>query len=191
MHSHPDATSRPSPHDLAMCEATALPWHILSWPEGDLRSITPTGNTPLLKRPFVHGAWDCWQVCADWYRREWGLKFEAFKREDGWWESADNASLYEANYEAAGLVRVNQPQRGDMIVMAIGRTAHPNHAGIYLGGDPALPGEESDVFGPGPFLLHHLYGRPSEVIVYGGPWLDRTRLILRHNGAVQMTRSAC
>lgn len=52
VHSHPDATSRPSPHDLAMCEATALPWHILSWPEGDLRTITPIGNTPLLKRPL-------------------------------------------------------------------------------------------------------------------------------------------
>lgn len=73
VHSHPDATSRPSPHDLAMCEATALPWHILSWPEGDMRTITPTGSTPLLKRPFVHAAWDCWQVCADWYKREWGL----------------------------------------------------------------------------------------------------------------------
>ena len=72
-----------------------------------------------------------------------------------------------------------------MIVMAIGRTAHPNHAGIYLGGDPALPGEESDVYGPGPFLLHHLYGRPSEVIVYGGPWLDRTRLILRHKDVIK------
>jgi len=70
VHSHQDATSRPSPHDLAMCEATALVWHILSWPEGDLRTITPTGHTPLLKRPFVHGAWDCWQVCADSYKRE-------------------------------------------------------------------------------------------------------------------------
>ena len=97
-----------------------MPWHILSWPEGDLRTITPTGNTPLLRRPFVHGAWDCWQVCADWYKREWGLEFEAFKREDGWWESAGNTSLYEANYEAAGFVRVDQPQRGDLIVMAIG-----------------------------------------------------------------------
>ena len=76
VHSHPDATSRPSPHDLAMCEATALPWHILSWPEGDLRAITPTDYTPLLKRPFVHCAWDCWQVCADWYKREWGLEFK-------------------------------------------------------------------------------------------------------------------
>ena len=76
VHSDPDATSRPSPQDLAMCEATALAWHILSWPEGDLRAITPTDYTPLLKRPFVHCAWDCWQVCADWYKREWGLEFK-------------------------------------------------------------------------------------------------------------------
>lgn len=70
-----------------------------------------------------------------------------------------------------------------MIVMAVGRTAHPNHAGIYLGGDAQLPDEQAQVFGPGPFLLHHLYGRPSELIVFGGPWLDRARLVLRHRDA--------
>ena len=80
-------------------------------------------------------------------------------------------------------MRVDQPQRGDLIIMAIGRTAHPNHAGIYLGDDTSLPSEDLNVFGAGPFLLHHLYGRPSEVMVYGGPWLDRTRLILRHKDA--------
>lgn len=42
-----------------MCVASGLPCYILSWPEGDLRTITPAGNTPLLGRPFVHGAWDC------------------------------------------------------------------------------------------------------------------------------------
>jgi proteasome lid subunit RPN8/RPN11 len=183
VHSHPDATSRPSPRDLAMCEATELPWHILSWPEGDLRTIVPTGCTPLLKRPFVHGAWDCWQVCADWYKREWGLEFEAFKRADGWWESKDSVSLYEANYETAGFYLVDTPHRGDMIVMDVGRTAHPNHAGIFLGPDATLAGEDATTFGPGPFLLHHLYGRPSEIIVFGGPWLYRTRLILRHQNA--------
>lgn len=98
-------------------------------------------------------------------------------------QSAENASLYEENYEAAGFVHVDRPQRGDLIVMQIGRTVHPNHAGIFLGADPALPGENSDAFGPGPFLLHHLYGRPSEIIVFGGPWNDRTRLILRHREA--------
>ena len=180
VHSHPDATSRPSPRDLAMCEATGVPWHILSWPEGDLRSITPTGHTPLLGRPFVHGAWDCWQVCADWYRREWGLEFPPYAREEGWWERADGPSLYEQAYEAAGFYPVCEPQRGDLIVMAVGRTAHPNHAGIYLGGDARLPDEEGQVFGPGPFMLHHLLGRPSEIVVYGGPWLERMRLVLRH-----------
>lgn len=183
VHSHPDATSRPSSCDLAMCEATGLPWHILSWPEGDLRSVTPTGHTPLLRRPFVHGAWDCWQVCADWYQREMDLEFPAYAREDGWWEQAEGPSHYEDLYEGAGFYQVGRPQRGDLIIMGVGRTAHPNHAGIYLGTDPTLPGEDVEVFGPGPFLLHHLYGRPSEIIVFGGPWLDRTRLALRHKDA--------
>lgn len=183
VHSHPDATSRPSPRDLAMCEATGVPWHILSWPEGDLCTITPTGDTALLGRPFVHGAWDCWQVCADWYQREWGLQFPAYAREDGWWEQADGPSLYEQAFEAAGFYQVDSPERGDMIVMAVGRTVHPNHAGIYLGSDPKLPSEHAEVYGPGPFLLHHLYGRPSEIIIYGGPWHDRARLILRHKEA--------
>lgn len=69
------------------------------------------------------------------------------------------------------------------MVMAVDRTARPNHAGIYLGTDPALPDEGAEVFGPGPFLLHHLYGRPSEIILFGGPWLDRVCLVLRHKDA--------
>ncbi|APC14512.1 hypothetical protein BLL42_01710 [Pseudomonas frederiksbergensis] len=56
------------------------------------------------------------------------IELPNFKREDGWWENADAASLHEANYEAAGFVRVDQPERGDMIVMGVGRTAHPNRA---------------------------------------------------------------
>lgn len=116
-----------------------------------------------------------------------GIRDAYDKRDDCWWESAVHISLYEANYEAAGFVRVDQPERGDLIVMAIGRTVHPNYAGIYLGDDPGLSGEESGTFGPGPFLLHHLYGRPSEIIVFGGPWHDRTRLVLRHKDAKQPT----
>lgn len=67
-----------------------------------------------------------------------------------------------------------------MIVMEVGRTVYPSDAGGFLGTDPPLPGEDAATFGAWPFLLHHLYGRPSEIIVFGGPWLDRTRLILRH-----------
>ncbi len=180
VHSHPDATSRPSAADVAMCNASGLPWWILSWPEGDLRLVTPVDQVPLLGRAFVHGVQDCWQVCADWYAREHGLEFERFEREDGWWERADGPSLYEEQFEAAGFYPVDRPERGDMIVMEVGRTFRPNHAGIYLGTEPLLPGEATSVFGPGPFLLHHLYGKPSEITVFGGPWWERTRMILRH-----------
>lgn len=180
VHSHPDATSRPSAADVAMCNASGLPWYILSWPENDLRVIDPVDQVPLLGRAFVHGVQDCWQVCADWFERAHGLSFPRYKREDGWWENADGPSHYEDLFEAAGFIRVDVPQRGDLMIMAIGRTAHPNHAGIYLGTDPSLRSEEAKVFGTGPFLLHHLYGKPSEIIVFGGPWWERTRLILRH-----------
>jgi cell wall-associated NlpC family hydrolase len=88
--------------------------------------------------------------------------------------------LYEAHYEAAGFYRVETPQRGDMIVMAIGRTVYPNHAGIYLGEDASLPGETSGVVGAGPFLLHHLCGRRSEVMVLGGSWNHKASMNLRH-----------
>lgn len=181
-HSHPDATSRPSDRDIAACNASEVPWWIMSWPEGDLRIIEPEVS-PLLGRPFVHGLTDCWQVCNDWYWREWGLEFPRYERSDLWWEGENNTSLYEHHYRAAGFYPVSEPQRGDMIVMRIGRTKHPNHAGIYLGSDPELPGESSQAFGPGPFLLHHMYGRRSEVIIYGGNWLHRSELILRHKDA--------
>lgn len=120
VHSHPDATSRPSAADVAMCNASGLTWHILSWPEGDLRTIEPVDQVPLLGRAFVHGVQDCWQVCSDWYQREWGIEFPHFERADGWWERADGPSLYEQQFEGAGFIRVDRPQRGDTIVMAVG-----------------------------------------------------------------------
>ena len=186
VHSHPDATSRPSSADVALCNASGLPWWIISYPECDVRRLDPV-QAPLLGRDFVHGSADCWTLCSDWYRREWGLEFPDYERSDLWWEDAQGESLYEARYEAAGFYRVAEPRRGDMLVMRVGRTAHPNHAGIYLGSDPRLPGEAAQVFGPGPFLLHHLWGRRSEIIVFGGQWLERTALILRHREARQPT----
>lgn len=182
VHSHPDATSRASAADVALCNAGEVPWFILSWPEGDLNVIRPA-PVPLLCRAFVHSAQDCWSLCEAWYQRAWGLEFERFEREDRWWEDPAGPSLYEQHFEQAGFYQVAEPRRGDMLVMRVGRTAHPNHAGIYLGSDPSLPGEAAQVFGPGPFLLHHLYGRRSEIIVFGGQWLERKALILRHKEA--------
>lgn len=163
-HSHPDATSQPSNHDLAMCEATALPWHIISWPEGDLRTIVPTGEIPpLLGRPFVHGVWDCYALIKDWYQLERGITLPEFTREDGWWEG--DQELYLDNYADAGFSPVPESdlKPGDVILMQI-QSKRVNHAAVYLGDN---------------HMLHHLYGRLSRRDPYGGYWQRNTRLIVR------------
>lgn len=190
-HSHPDATSRPSSYDLAVMstnreielgvdpDSYPIPWHIVSWPEGDYQQIIPQVTNTILNRPFVHNFWDCWQVCNDYYNKYHNLKFERFHREDGWWEIKDGPSLYIDQFEKAGFYQVSKPEIGDMIVMQIGRSYHPNHAGIYLGNTSKFEGLE--LYG-GPFMLHHMYNRNSEVVVYGGQWLNRTSVVLRHKG---------
>ena len=69
VHSHPDATTQASELDKAQCDATLLPWHIVSWPEGDLRTIQPRGELPLLERPFVLGHFDCWGLVMSYFRQ--------------------------------------------------------------------------------------------------------------------------
>lgn len=190
-HSHPDATTQPSSYDLAVMstnreielmadpDSSPIPWHIVSWPEGDYRQVVPEATNIILGRPFVHNFWDCWQACSDYYRQYHGLTFERYQREDGWWENKDGPSLYEEQFEKAGFYQVSNPEVGDMIVMQVGRSYHPNHAGIYLGYTEKF--ESQDFYG-GPLMLHHMHGRNAEVVIYGGQWANRTTMILRHKG---------
>lgn len=189
VHSHPDGTTRPSPYDYAVMsrnyevqlivdpESSPVPWHIVSWPEGDYRQIIPEVTTSLLDRPFVHGVWDCWASCEAYYKKYHGIEFPKYTREDKWWEVQDTTSFYEEYYESAGFYQVQDLKKGDMIVMQIGRSYHPNHAGIYLG--EVTEFESRQLFGK-TLMFHHMYNKLSDVIVYGGQWQQRTRMILRH-----------
>jgi proteasome lid subunit RPN8/RPN11 len=167
-HSHPNASSKPSQRDIAMCEASGLPWHILSWPEGDLRTIVPKGETPpLLGRPFVHGVWDCYSCVRDWYQEVKRIELPDFSRHDGWWEGEQE--LYLDNFANAGFEELhesfgNELQIGDVILMQI-QSQRVNHAAVYIG-----EGQ----------ILHHLYGRLSRHDVYGGYWQRNTRMLVRY-----------
>lgn len=189
-HSHPDETTQPSKHDIAVMsknreielivdpESKATPWHIVSWPEGDYRQVEPHVPESLLGRPFVHGVWDCWSTCESYYKKYHGLTFPTYVRKDLWWEEKETTSFYEEMHEAAGFYRVDgQPEPGDLIIMQVGRTYHPNHAAVYLGELDEFEGRK--MFGK-TLMLHHMHGRKSDVVVYGGPWLQRTSFILRH-----------
>lgn len=168
VHSHPDAPAAPSEADLVSCEASGLPWHILSWPADDLRTIEPSGyQAPLVGRQFAHGVLDCYTLVRDWYRIERAIALPDFPRRDDWWHQGED--LYMRHYAEAGFVAVSQDQpeqTGDVILMQL-RSPVPNHAAVYLGGG---------------HMLHHLHGRLSSRDVYGGYWQEITRCVLRYQG---------
>ncbi len=192
VHSHPDVPPVPSEADRVACEATGMPWYIVTvakGPEGnvvagEIRGFTPVGyRAPLLGRQFAHGVLDCYSLVRDWYERERGIALPDFSRQDGWWEPGRDGDLYMDHYAEAGfrplaLGEVMEP--GDVVIMQV-RSDRANHAGIYLGMERIK--EAPEVHPVPDAMLHHLHGRQSERVVYGGYWLEATRLVLRYHVA--------
>ncbi|WP_144630268.1 C40 family peptidase [Bordetella genomosp. 13] len=188
VHSHPDADPLPSDADRVACEASGLPWYIVEVrAEGgvvearQVYSWAPEGyQAPLLGRAFHHGILDCYTIIQDWYARERGIELPEFERADGWWETEQE--LYLDHFAEAGFRRLSDAeplQPGDVILMQV-LSKRTNHAGVYLGPRPLA--ERRDLHPLAGGMLHHLYGRLSERVVYGGYWLECTRARLRYIG---------
>ncbi len=172
VHSHPDASPKPSEADRVSCERSGLPWFIYAIHRdvvtGDLSmggeyAWEPNGyEAPLVGREFAYGTLDCLELIRDYYQRELGITLPEYEHRDGWWDRGE--TLYMDRIAAAGFEPiVGKPQKGDLILMQI-RSKTPNHAGVYLGDG---------------LFLHHLYGRLSSRDVYGGYWAEVTRQIVR------------
>ena len=164
VHSHPDATTQPSELDKAQCDAMAIPWHIVSYPAGDLRTVMPRGELPLVGRAFVLGHTDCWGLVMSYFRQTHGIVLNDYRVDYPWWESG-RENLYLDNWYECGFREFSgPPQSGDMVIMQVSAPV-ANHAGILL--DDGM-------------LLHHMYGMLSQRVPYGGYWKDRTVKIVRH-----------
>jgi proteasome lid subunit RPN8/RPN11 len=181
VHSHPDTNAEPSDADRVACEASELPWHIVSVIRDggdpvvrDVRTVTPCGyEAPLVGREFAHGILDCYTLVQDWYARERGVELPYFERHDGWWdiEGEDQPDLYMKHFAEAGFqIVAAHPQdegfvfqEGDIVLMQH-RATVANHAAVYVGDGK---------------MLHHLHGRLSSLDIYGGMWAEITRAIVR------------
>ncbi|AHG23420.1 putative minor tail protein [Edwardsiella phage eiAU-183] len=160
IHSHPGdgATAEPSDADKAACNASGIIWGVYAPDCDEYREISPQ-DPPLIGRPFVLGADDCYGLVMAWHKRQ-GIDLLDFRVNYPWWERGEN--LYMDNWAAAGFVEAD-PAPGCVVIMQV-RADVPNHAGVLT---------ECG-------LLHHLYGRASEEIPYGGYYVDRTVLCIRH-----------
>lgn len=182
VHSHPDAPETPSEADKVACEASGLPWLIVSVRgddgrpapvAGDFAQLTPNGyEAPYIGRPFFHGILDCWTLVRDWYRRERGLELPNPPRVDNWWNDGASDLYSPAAWAAAGFepVGADPVEVGDVIAMQIrAKNLVANHVGLYLGGG---------------LFMHHLHGRLSTRDVFGGYWRECTRMVYRYKGSV-------
>lgn len=181
VHSHPNASAKPSEGDLVSIEEVQIPFLIVSVYKDlitgemvaeDYTITEPTGyEAPLIGRAWNPPQLDCYALVRDYYERELGIElldFERTKRAGSWWEDPENESLYLKHFEAAGFVQVDDgPQKHDVVIMTISSRAGPNHAAIYLGDETG-------------HILHHLCDRLSGRVPYGGYWLDNTHMVVRH-----------
>lgn len=165
VHSHPNLPPEPSQADRVSCEASGLPWHIVSVPAERWAYLQPAGYVaPLVGREWSHGVLDCYAIIRDWYAMERGIELLDFNRHDAWWLRGEN--LYTDNFERAGFRRVDPAtmQRGDVLLMQIGSPV-PNHGAVFLGDN---------------LILHHIQNRLSCRDVYGGMWRKNTTHVLRY-----------
>lgn len=172
-HTHVNILPTPSEADKVGCEASALPWFILSIFKNeadevsfsDIHKLEPSGyELDYLGRPYVFGVLDCWSLCRDYYRREYSIELDDFPRISEFWKAGHD--FFEKNWAEQGFVRQidQEPQAGDLLMMQTDSTGKINHIAVYLGDG---------------IMMHHCHGRLSKREVYGGYWLKHTSHHLR------------
>jgi proteasome lid subunit RPN8/RPN11 len=167
VHSHPDETPEPSAADVAGCEASGIPWHIVSVPCGQWWVQYPRAwQEPLLMREFSWGLHDCYGLIRDWYRQHRGVLLRDFPRQAGDFEAGRD--LYTEGFPLAGFQRVDgPPELGDVLLMRLAAQV-PDHGAIYLGDGR---------------MIHHRDGHLSARCRWQGTvYQDRTVGVLRYAG---------
>jgi len=127
----------------------------------------------LIGRPFEHGKTDCYTLIRDFFMDNYGISLTNYARPDNWWED-DSLDLYNDNYREEGFVPIEvRPQElriADCFLMAV-NSSKANHAAVYIGQGK---------------ILHHLYGKRSQVKMYGGIWRDMTVATLRNKNVPEV-----
>lgn len=177
-HTHVNQPATASVADLQGCEASNLPWYIVSIHESqgrfefsDIQMVTPSGfEMPYLDRPYVFGIFDCWSLVRDYYKREYSLTLGDYPRIENFWKTH---RFFSEGWKQEGFVQLVdiEPVIGDVFLVQTDNVDEPNHILLYIGDDK---------------VLHHSYNRLSSRDVYGGGyWQKHTVLHLRHKELMQ------
>ncbi|MDR3436440.1 NlpC/P60 family protein [Telmatospirillum sp.] len=118
--------------------------------------------------PFKEGSDDCFGLMRQFYSENFDVNMLDYARPEGWWRTAPDLDLYMKYFRAEGFESIDVHPRetaiGDgFLMMVLSKVV--NHAAAYVGDGK---------------ILHHTYGRLSNVESYGSLWRRVTVVHLRH-----------
>lgn len=125
-------------------------------------------------RLFVWGVADCLALVQDFYRENFGIPIRDYARPTHW--SSDKIDLMRMIYPREGFDIITdwkpaQLRPGDVLAIMLNES-NPNHLAVYVGDDT---------------IVHHLYGRMSNVEPLRGFWRNQASFILRHPDVPDLT----
>jgi len=135
VHNHTNNDNTPSENDINNCNVLGIPYYIFSYPDLELNIVEPKENfNPLLGREYSFGVTDCFEAMRDWLASE-NIKIPAREVfEDDWWEKGIDY-FTEENIKNWNHVKVDTPQKNDVLIFAVESGTIGNHCGVYLGND--------------------------------------------------------
>lgn len=167
VHSHVFLPPLASEADRTACEASGLPWLIVSWPNLTHAVIEPSGfRAPLIGRMWAWRVHDCYALVRDGLSDYAGIVLPDIDRQWEFWNQPDRDFVREM-FPPLGFVELPPEaplQQCDFLVMKI-HAKHPNHLAMFLAPDR---------------ILHQMSRRYSVVEMYGGVYQQLTALRLRH-----------
>lgn len=171
-HSHVFQPPVASELDRSGCEASALPWLIVSIPAETHAVIRPSGfKAPLVGRTWAWGVHDCFAIIRDGFSHYAGITLPDIYREWEFWK--DEHDFIRASMAEMGFVELPADAKWrhlDVVGMRVhGRVV--NHLGLFIEPDR---------------MLHQMSQRFSAMEVYGGTWQQLTELHARHTDMVEV-----
>lgn len=123
---------------------------------------------PFCNHDYEQGITDCYSLVRDFYKERYQIEITNYARPLDW-TLDPNLDFFTQKFQREGFEDTgNSPYRvrfGDVLMMRIARSEVVNHVAIYVGRQK---------------ILHHLQGRPSEVVDYSDKWLFRVVRVVRH-----------
>lgn len=169
VHSHCNASARPSDADKANAEKANKPFLIMGYPQHDTYIYYPTGfQLPLNDREFIYQIQDCLTYVSDYYKQHYQIDLpDVHRLHYGWWDDIayKDKSIHGLIEMGFNIVDSNTLQPGDLLLMKFGGVV-ASHVAVFTKDNL--------------IAHHHPQNRGGEE-QYGSYWRKNTEYVLRHN----------